>query len=172
MHAYCTCVCLVISVFLQPWGSLWSLILYYSLGHAATCTHTLTLFDILTHSSSLPLFTLLTPITPLCWQRAFPVPATEKALLLPPKCWHAQRHPSSLFFYCTPSFSHYLYCSPHPISVSFCSSLCHQNELWVIFCVFWSLVVLCKVAVSFNLMNQAGMRSEKRHGKVHNPVEI
>lgn len=129
-------------------------------------------FDILTHSSSLPLFTLLTPITPLCWQRAFPVPATEKALLLPPKCWHAQRHPSSLFFYCTPSFSHCLYCSPHPISVSFCSSLCHQNELWVIFCVFWSLVVLCKVAVSFNLMNQAGMRSEKRHGKVHNPVEI
>lgn len=117
--------------------------------HAATCTHS-QVFYILTHSSSLSLFTLLTPITPLCWQRAFPVQATEKALLLPPKCWHAQRHPSPPHSFFTPSVSCCLYCS-------LALSLCHSAALSVIkmnfelvFCVFRSLVVLCKVAVSFN----------------------
>lgn len=97
-------------------------------GHAAACTPTQSHFSILTHTR---LYSpLLTPITPLCWQRSFPVPATEKALLLPPERWHAQIHTSPPHSF--PLRSHCLFCPPSSYLSPFWNSL-SSNELWIIF---------------------------------------
>lgn len=96
--------------------------------HSTLCTNS-HLFIYSHPNYSFPLCTLLTPITPLCWQWAFHMQATEKAAL-PPKCWHAQMHPlHHQPFHCTPWVTHCLYCSPCPISLLLCST----HHLWVSF---------------------------------------
>ena len=57
------------------------------------CTHTHTHPFICAHTHFLSLFSPCSPPLPLSAdKRVFPVQATEKALMLPPKRWHAQRN--------------------------------------------------------------------------------
>lgn len=141
-------------------------ILQYPLGHATTCTHTCT-FLIYTHTLIFtPSILPANPHYPSVLTESFSSPGHRKG---------------------SPAASQTLTCpktplpSPPPHSFSLHSlslslpvllpSLCHFAALSVIqinfelvFCVF-----LCKVAVSFNLVTRAAMRSEKK--TLHNPLE-
>lgn len=142
----------------------------YSLGHPATCIHRHTLLYARTLIFT-PSFHHAHPHYPSVLTESFSRPGHCKCCL--PNTDMLKDTPPLLtlffFFFLTAPI---LYCSLHPISVSLCSSLSViKMNLESVFCVFRSLVSLCKFAVSFNLVTRAGMKSKKKYCEVHNPRE-
>lgn len=120
---------------------------------------------------TLPSFPLLTPITSLCWQTTFAVQATEKSLLLPPKCWHTQTHYSRPLPLPSLSCSLLFIASPWPpLYLCVAQQLAVPLKWPLLVCrVFRSLVALYKVTFSIILVTWAVIERERQRCRVHIP---